>query len=97
VLYRPDWPGATHINSFVVAGAEQLAAPAKVTLDYVPERHSAALWAMLAHPIPLNASLLAGGVVVTDARNATALDTAMSQVIYRRAVVEALPKELLLN
>ena len=97
VLYRPDWPGATHLNSFIVAGAEQLAAPAKVTLDYVPERHSAALWAMLAHPIPLNASLLAGGVVVTDARNATALDTAMSQVVYRRAVVEALPKELLLN
>lgn len=52
---------------------------------------------MLARPIPLNASLLAGGVVVTDARNAAALDTALTQVIYRRAVVEALPKELLLN
>jgi len=35
--------------------------------------------------------------VVTDARNAAALDTAMSQVIYCRAVIEALPKELLLN
>ena len=97
VLYRPDWPGAIHINSFVVAGAQQLAAPVKVTLDYVPERHSEALWAMLAHPIPLNEQLLAGGVIVTDARNAAALDTAMSQVIYRRGVVEALPKEFLLN
>lgn len=97
VLYRPDWPGAAHINSFVVAGAEPLAAPVKVTLDYVPERHSEALWAMLARPVPLNASLLAGGVVVTDARSAAALDTAMSQIIYRRAVVEALPEKLLLN
>lgn len=97
MLYRPDWAGAVHVNSFVVAGAEQLAPPVKVTLDYVPGRHSETLWTMLAHPIPLNASLLAGGVVVTDARNAAALDTALTQVIYRRAVVEALPKELLLN
>lgn len=97
MLYRPDWAGAVHINSFIVASAGQLPAPGKVTLDYVPERHGATLWAMLAHPIPLDDKLLAGGVVVTDARNAAALDTAMSQVIYRRAVVEALPKELLLN
>ncbi|MFN7087250.1 MAG: spermidine synthase [Burkholderiales bacterium] len=97
VLYRPDWPGAVHINSFIVAGAQPLAAPARVTVSDVPEHHSADLWAMLARPIPLDASLLAGGVVVTDARNAAALDTAMSQVIYRRAVVETLPKELLLN
>ena len=36
-------------------------------------------------------------VASTGAHNAAALDTVMSQVIYRRAAVEALPKEFLLN
>ena len=51
----------------------------------------------VAHPPPLDEKLLAGGVVVTDARNAAALDAATAQLVYRRAVVEALPKEFLLN
>lgn len=97
VLYRPDWPGATHVNSFVVAGAEHLPAPAKVTFDYVPARHSDALWSMLASPRPVDASLLADGKVVTDARNAAAHDLALSQMVYRRSVVEALPPQFLLN
>ena len=96
-LYQPDWPGAIHVNSFVVAGAEPLAAPAKVTLDYVPERHSEALWGMLANPRPLDAALLAGGRIVTDARNVAAHDHAVNQLVYRRSVVEALPPQLLLN
>ena len=69
----------------------------KVTFDDVPERHSDDLWAMLARPLPLDDKLLAGGVIVTDARNAAALDAATTQLVYRRAVVEALPKEFLLN
>ncbi len=97
VLYRPDWQGAMHINSFIVASAGALAAPAKVTFDDVPERHNQDLWAMLARPLPLDEKLLAGGVVVTDARNAAALDAATTQLVYRRAAVEALPKEFLLN
>jgi len=97
VLYRPDWKGAMHINSFIVASAGALAAPVKVTFDDVPERHNDDLWAMLARPLPLDDKLLAGGVVVTDARNAAALDAATTQLVYRRAVVEALPKEFLLN
>lgn len=97
VLYRPDWKGAEHINSFIVASAGELAAPVKVTFDDMPERYSADLWAMLARPLPLDEKLLTGGLVVTDARNAAALDTATTYLVYRRAVVGALPKELLLN
>jgi hypothetical protein len=97
VVYRPDWEGAARVNSFVAASAGPLSAPVRVTLDYVPEWHGETLWAMLAHPVPLNASLLAGGVVITDARNAAALDTAASQLLYRQAVIAAMPKEFLLN
>ena len=86
-----------HINSFVAASAGPLAPPARVTLEYVPEQHAETLWAMLAHPIALDRKLLAGGVIITDARNAAALDAATSQLIYRRAAVAALPKEFLLN
>jgi len=96
-LYRPEWPGATHVNSFLVAAADPLPAPAKVTLDYVPARHSETLWSMLADPRPLDANLLAGGRIVTDARSAAAHDMALGQLVYRRAVVEALPPPLLLN
>lgn len=96
-LYRPEWGNAVHINSFVVAGAAALASPVPVTLDYVPERHGDTLWAMLASPRQIDRQLLAGGKIITDARNAAVHDTALTQVIYRRAVVEALPKEFLLN
>ncbi|MBI4194264.1 MAG: fused MFS/spermidine synthase [Betaproteobacteria bacterium] len=97
VLHRPDWPGAVHVNSFVVAGSDALAAPARVTIDRVPARHGDTLWNMLASPRPLDAALLAGGRIVTDARNVAAHDLALSQLIYRQAVVEALPHKLLLN
>jgi hypothetical protein len=97
VLYRPDWPGAAHVNSFVVAGAQALSAPARVTFDYVPERNSGSLWQMLAHPRVLDGALLAGGRIVTDARNAALHDLATTQMIHRRSVVETLPAPLLVN
>jgi spermidine synthase len=97
VLYRPDWPGAAHVNSFVVAGAQPLPAPARVTFDYVPERNSGSLWQMLAHPRTLDGALLAGGRIVTDARNAALHDLATTQMIHRRSVVETLPAPLLVN
>lgn len=96
-LYRPDWPGAVHINSFVVAGAEPLPAPARITLDHVPERHNASLWEMLAKPLPPDSVPFAQGRIVTDARNAASYDMATTQLVYRRAVVQALPPQLLLN
>jgi spermidine synthase len=96
-LYRPNWPGAVHVNSFVVAGAQEIAAPGKVTFDYVPPRHSAALWEMLARPRAVDATLLAGGRIVTDARNAAVHDVALGQLIYRQSVVGVLPAPLLLN
>lgn len=96
-LYRPDWSRAVHLNSFVVAGAHSLPAPARVTLDYVPSRHGDSLWGMLANPRPLDDGAMAGGSVVTDALNTAAHDFAMTQLGYRRTVVEALPPALLLN
>jgi len=97
VLHRPAWPGAVHVNSFVVAGAQALASPSRVTFDYVPQRHSAALWDMLANPRALDAALLAGGRVISDARNAAALDLAMGQLNYRQSVIGTLPAALLVN
>ncbi|HSQ04019.1 MAG TPA: fused MFS/spermidine synthase [Burkholderiales bacterium] len=96
-LYRPHWPLAVHINSFVVASAAALPTPAKVTFDYVPARHEATLWDMLAKPVPLTDGLFAGGKIMTDAHNAAAYDLAMSAVIYRRAVVENMPAAFLIN
>jgi spermidine synthase len=96
-LYRPNWPGAVQVNSFVVAGAQPLPPPSRVTFDYVPPRHNATLWEMLASPRRLDAALLAGGRIVTDARNAAAHDMAQSQMVHRRSVVEVLPAPLLVN
>jgi spermidine synthase len=96
-LYRPAIPGATHVNSFVVASAQPLPAPAKVTFDDVPPRHQEALWNMLSAPTPLSAELFEGGRLVTDAASAAALDYARMQVVYRRSVVEAIPPGMLMN
>ena len=96
-LYRPEWPEAVHVNSFVVAAADPLPAPTQVTLEYVPAKHSEPLWSMLANPRPPDGSLMAGGRIITDAYSAAAHDLALGQLVYRRAVVEALPPALLLN
>jgi len=96
-LYRPDWPGALHINSFIVAGANALPDPVDIKLDYVPPQHAESLGAMLAQPRVLDRGLLKDGEIVTDARNRAVHDIAHSQMIYRRAVVEALPAAFLVN
>ncbi|UCF75494.1 MAG: fused MFS/spermidine synthase [Betaproteobacteria bacterium] len=96
-VYRPDWPGAAYVNSFVVAGLRPLPDPRAVTLDYVPPRHSAALSAMLARPQPLHHDLLENGEIVTDAYNRAVHDMAESQLIYRQEVVRALPAAFLVN
>jgi spermidine synthase len=96
-LYRPDWPGAVHINSFIVAGAAALRAPQPVRLDGVPPQHAATLEAMLARPLAVSRGLLEDGEIVTDARNRATHDIALNQLIYRRAVVESLPPAFLVN
>ncbi len=96
-LYRPDWPGALHVNSFIVASATALPEPRPATPDYVPPQHAAALNAMIAQPLALHRDLLKDGEIVTDARNRALHDVAGSQVIYRRAVVEAVPPGFLVN
>ncbi len=96
-LYRPDWPNAVHLNSFVAAAAAPLPEKQPVVFDHVPERHRRTLFDMLAHPRDIGEALLAGGTIVTDAHNAAAHDLALTEVIYRRAVVESVPPEMLLN
>ena len=96
-LYRPDWEGAVQLNSFVVAAPHALPSPAKVTLDYVPPRHADTLWSMLASPRRLDEQAMAGGRIVTDALSAGAHDFALTQLAYRRSVVQAMPPALLMN
>lgn len=97
VLYRPDWPGARQINSFLVAAPEPLPAPQRVAMADVPERHAATLWDMLAKPRIVGGDLVAGGKVIRDAWNAAALDIAASQTVFRQGVLDAAPPALLMN
>jgi spermidine synthase len=96
-LFRPAAPGSTHSNSFIVASATPLAAPARITLDAVPRRHEGPLWDMLAAPLPLAPTLFEGGKIITDAQNRGALALARMQRGYRQAVVGFTPPEFLLN
>ena len=97
VIYRPDWPGATHINSFIVAGAAALPAPAPQPLDHVAPQHAETLAAMMREPQSLNRAFLKDGEIVTDARNRAVHDIASGQLVYRRAVVQSLPRGFLVN
>lgn len=96
-LYRPDWPGAAHINSFLVASAIPLPQPRPSAPPSVPPEHAATLEAMLARPLALHRGFTERGKIVTDARNRAVHDIAQSQLVYRRAVVKALPPAFLVN
>jgi spermidine synthase len=96
-LLRPEWPGVTHINSFLVASADPLAAPQPARVANVPLRHERDLARMLERPQPLSRKLLEHGEIVTDARSATAHDIAQSQITYRRSILQSLPAAFLVN
>jgi hypothetical protein len=88
---------ASHVNSFVVAGARPLPAPAGADFAHVPARHFDTLVAMLRAPRPLDQQLLHDGHVITDANNPVAADMASSQLVNRRYVVDALPAAFFVN
>lgn len=96
-MYRPDWPGARRINSFLVASPSPLPEPQRVTMTDVPERHAATLWDMLAKPRSVGSELTAGGKIIHDAWNAAALDIAASQAGFRQGVLDTAPPALLMN
>ena len=96
VMYRPKSP-SVHVNSFIVASAEPLRPPARVTFDYLPDQHQQAMWDMLSAPTPLTPTHFTGGQIVTDARNPAAHDFAQTQIAYRKSVVETTPPAMLLN
>lgn len=96
-MYRPDWPGARQINSFLVAAPVPLPVPQRVTLTDVPERHASTLWDMLAKPRAVDSGLTASGKIIQDAWNAAALDMAASQSAFRQSVLDTAPPALLMN
>jgi spermidine synthase len=96
-LYRPDWPGQLHINSFIVASTSPLPDDSPVELQGVPARHTETLRDMVRRPLALSRDLLRDGEIVTDARNRAVHDVAGSQVLYRRAVVGSVPPAFLVN
>jgi hypothetical protein len=85
------------LNSFLVAAADALPEPARVGLPDVPLRHEATLAAMLERPQPLTRELMESGEIVTDAHSSATWDIALSQIAYRRAIVETVPKAFLVN
>jgi hypothetical protein len=95
-LHRPRGHGML-LNSFVVAAAEPLPIPARVTLAYLPPGYTDTLWDMLSAPVPLSSHLIEGGLVISDAVNPAAHDFAQMQMVYRRTVVENAPAGLLVN
>ncbi|HKA42743.1 MAG TPA: fused MFS/spermidine synthase [Burkholderiales bacterium] len=97
VVYRPDWPGAVQVNSFIVASANPLRSPERPRLTDIPLRHDSVLAEMLERPQALTRELLGRGQVVTDARSAAAYDIAQSQIRYRKSIVESVPPAFLVN
>jgi spermidine synthase len=95
--YRPRIKATDFVNSFVVASAAPLRAPAPVTLDALPPHFEAMLWGMLALPSAPARELAAGGLVVRDAMSAAVHDAARTQMNYRRSVVRQMPAPMLLN
>jgi hypothetical protein len=95
-LYREDDPGARHLNSYVVAAVTP-PQPQPAQLRNVPTRYADTLAVMLRTPRQLDPALLAGGLVITDARGSGAADLARAQMGYRRQVARGLPPAFLLN
>ena len=97
VLYRTNYAGVVHVNSFVVAAARRLPEPLQVAVSDAPPSIAAALTDMLAHPKPPDSSVLDQSQVITDALNPVALDMAKGQARYRKAVIDAVPAAFLFN
>jgi spermidine synthase len=96
ILYRENEPGARHLNSYVVASVA-VPSPIPAELPNVPSRYSEQLAILLRSPRQLDPGLLAGGLVITDARSGGAVDLARAQMGYRRSVARELPPAFLLN
>ena len=95
-LYRENDPGVRHVNSYVVASVA-IPVPTPVQLRNVPGRYGEELAILLRSSRQLDPSLLAGGLVITDARSGGAVDLAHAQMGYRRHVARDLPAAFLLN
>ncbi|MGH8618301.1 MAG: spermidine synthase [Burkholderiales bacterium] len=97
VLYRPDYPGVAHVNSFVVAAAQRLPEPVQVSLLDMPETFSPVIADMLARPRPLDRELLEHSRQVTDALNPVSIDFARGQARHRKGVIDSVPAAFLFN
>jgi spermidine synthase len=95
-VYRENEPGARHLNSYVVASVAA-PVPTIAQLRDVPAHYVESLAAMLRSPRQLDPELLAGGLVITDARSSGAADLARTQMGYRSHVARHLPPAFLVN
>ena len=84
VLYRPDWPGAAHINSFIVASPAPLPAPqgSHARLRAAAARRRARRRCSRGRR-RCTAACCRTEQIVTDARNRALHDIAQGQIIYR--------------
>ncbi len=97
VLYRTNYAGVVHVNSFVVAAARGLPEPLTVSVQEAPESVRQALTDMLAQPRPPDARVLEQSQVITDARNPVSLDMAKGQARHRKGVIDSVPAAFLFN
>jgi spermidine synthase len=95
-LYRESERESRHVNSYVVASMA-VPSPIPVRLSGVPSQYAESLADLLRSPRQLDPGLLAGGVVITDARSGGAADIARTQMGYRRHVARELPPAFLVN
>jgi predicted membrane-bound spermidine synthase len=97
LMFRGDAPPGAQINSFLLATNGPTATSATLVLPDLPATLDADFRWALGRPRPVDRTLLAGGEVVTDARNILSFANARTYLSYRRSVHGAFPKLFLVN
>lgn len=97
LMFRGDAPPGAQINSFLFATNGPAAASVVLALPDLPAALETDFRWALSRPRLVDRALLAGGEVVTDARNFLSLANAQTYVSYRRSVHGAFPRPFLVN
>lgn len=97
LMFRGDAPLDAQINSFLLATNGPIAASVALALPDLPVALEADFRWALSRPRLIDRALLAGGEVVTDARNFLSLANARTYLSYRQSVHGAFPRSFLVN